>query len=58
MNEDWNAYRIFAAVAETGNITYAAKALYLSQPTVSRCMAQLEEALAVACSSGRKKASL
>lgn len=45
MNEDWNAYRIFAAVAETGNITYAAKALYLSQPTVSRCMAQLEEAL-------------
>lgn len=42
---DWNDLRIAVAVAEKGTITAAAKALALSQPTVSRRVSALEEAL-------------
>ena len=39
--------RIFAAVAETGSFTKAAKMLYVSHSTTSRGVAALEEELGV-----------
>ena len=38
-------YKVFYYVAKSGNITSAARALYLSQPSVSRAVATLEEEL-------------
>ncbi len=38
-------YRVFKAVAETGNISLAAKELYISQSAVSQSIKQLETAL-------------
>lgn len=38
-------YKIFYYVAKMKNITQAASALYLSQPSVSRCISNLEENL-------------
>ena len=35
--------KIFLKVAETGNMSLAAKQLYLSQPTVSQAIRELEE---------------
>lgn len=42
---DWSALRDFLAVAETGSLSAAARALGVSQPTLSRRMAALEERL-------------
>lgn len=42
-----SSYHIFNAVAETGNISKAAKALYISQPAISRAVSRLEESLSV-----------
>jgi DNA-binding transcriptional LysR family regulator len=42
---DWNLLRSFAAVAETGSLSAAARALNSSQPTVGRHIAELESAL-------------
>lgn len=42
---DVKALRCFLAVAEAGNITKAARALYLAQPTLSRQMKELENEL-------------
>ena len=36
-------YRIFCAVVRTGNMSRAAKELYISQPAVSMAVRQLEE---------------
>lgn len=44
---DWDKLRIFHAVAESGSLTSAGKALSLSQPAVSRQIATLEENLGV-----------
>ena len=44
---DWNLVRAFAAVAERGSLSGAARALGRSQPTLGRHIAQLEEALGV-----------
>ncbi len=44
---DWDKLRIFHAVAESGSLTGAGKALALSQPAVSRQIANLEESLGV-----------
>ncbi|MGB4106999.1 MAG: LysR family transcriptional regulator [Alphaproteobacteria bacterium] len=44
---DWDKLRIFHAVAESGSLTGAGKALSLSQPAVSRQIATLEETLGV-----------
>lgn len=40
-----NLYHIFHTVARTGNISLAAKELYISQPAVSKSISRLEELL-------------
>ena len=42
---DWDAYRYFLAVADTGSLSAAARALHVSQPTVGRQIQVLEQAL-------------
>ena len=42
---DWTALRDFLAVAETGSLSRAARRLGVSQPTLTRRMAALEETL-------------
>lgn len=42
---DWSALRDFLAVAETGSFSKAAEKLHMSQPTLSRRIAALEEQL-------------
>ncbi len=45
---DWNQARAFLATAEAGSLSAAARALGQTQPTLSRQVAALEEALGVA----------
>ncbi len=45
MSISYDYYRTFYYVAKYGNITAAANALFLSQPTVSRCIQNLEQEL-------------
>lgn len=47
MEQNLSSYRIFYAVANTGNISRAAKELYISQPAISKSIQKLEENLAV-----------
>ncbi|MEY8390071.1 LysR family transcriptional regulator [Lachnospiraceae bacterium 45-W7] len=47
MNQNLSSYRIFYAVANTGNISKTAKELYISQPAVSKSIQKLEESLEV-----------
>lgn len=47
MNQNLASYRIFYAVANTGNISRAAKELYISQPAISKSIQKLEESLHV-----------
>jgi len=42
-----SSYHIFNAVAETGNLSKAAKILYISQPAISRAVSKLEQSLSV-----------
>lgn len=42
---DWNLYRYFLAVASEGSLSAAARHLMVSQPTVGRQIAELEEKL-------------
>lgn len=42
-----SSYHIFNAVAETGNISKAAKTLFISQPAISRAVSKLEQSLSV-----------
>lgn len=44
---DWNLIRSFVAVAETGSLSAAARRVALSQPTLGRHVADLEQALGV-----------
>jgi DNA-binding transcriptional LysR family regulator len=44
---DWNQLRSFLATADAGSLSAAARQLGLSQPTLSRQMAALEQALGV-----------
>lgn len=44
---DWNLIRSFAAVAETGSLSAAARKLRASQPTLGRHITELEQALDV-----------
>ncbi len=43
MDNNLSLYKIFYAAAETGNISAAAKKLYISQPAVSKAIAKLEQ---------------
>ena len=43
MNQNLSSYRIFYTVAYTGNISKAAKELYISQPAISKSIQKLEE---------------
>jgi len=42
MNIPWDAMHVFLAVAEAGSLSAAARRLHLTQPTVSRRIAELE----------------
>jgi DNA-binding transcriptional LysR family regulator len=44
-NPDWTLFRSFLAVAESGSLSAAARTLHLSQPTLGRHIAELEQAL-------------
>lgn len=45
MNIDFELYRVFYAVANTGNITKASNVLNISQPAISKSIKNLEEQL-------------
>ena len=45
MNQNLSSYRIFYTVANTGNISKAAKELYISQPVISNSIQKLEESV-------------
>lgn len=45
MDQNLSQYRIFYAVAKAGNISRAAKELYISQPTISKSISKLEDSL-------------
>ena len=45
MNQNLSSYRIFYTVANTGNISKAAKELYISQPAISKSSQKLEESV-------------
>ena len=45
MNQSLNLYYIFYMVCECGNLSEAARKLYISQPAVSKSIAKLEEEL-------------
>ncbi|MEG0961732.1 MAG: LysR family transcriptional regulator [Lachnospiraceae bacterium] len=47
MNQTLSSYRIFYAVANTGNISKAAKELYISQPAISKSIQKLEDNIGV-----------
>ena len=45
MNQSLSSYWIFYTVANTGNISRAAKELYISQPAISKSIQKLEDSL-------------
>lgn len=45
MNQNLSSYHIFYVVANTGNISKAARELYISQPAISKSIQKLEESL-------------
>ncbi len=45
MNQNLSSYRIFYSVATAGNISKAAKELYISQPAISKSIQKLEDGL-------------
>lgn len=47
MEQHLSQYRIFYAVAKAGNISKAAKELFISQPAISKAISKLEESLGV-----------
>ncbi len=45
MEQNLSQYKIFYEVAKTGNISRAAKELYISQPAISKAISKLEDSL-------------
>ena len=45
MEQHLSQYKIFYEVARTGNISKAAKELFISQPAISKAISKLEESL-------------
>ncbi|MBN2983717.1 LysR family transcriptional regulator [Cohnella algarum] len=48
MGNNYELYKVFYWAAKTGSLSQAAKALYLTQPSVSHAIKQLEESFGVA----------
>ena len=46
MEQHLSQYKIFYEVARCGNISRAAKELYISQPAISKAISKLEESSA------------
>lgn len=57
MNNNLSLYNIFLAVAEAGSTLGAAKALFISQPAVSKAISKLEASLEVSLFIRSKKVS-
>ncbi len=47
MEQNLSQYKIFYEVAKAGNISKAAKELYISQPAISKSISKLEDSLGV-----------
>ena len=47
MEQHLSQYKIFYEVARCGNISRAAKELYISQPAISKAISKLEESLGI-----------
>ncbi|KRE25182.1 LysR family transcriptional regulator [Paenibacillus sp. Soil522] len=47
MNKNYELYKVFYWAAKTGSLTQAAKALYLTQPSVSHAIKQLEDSFGI-----------
>lgn len=47
MNNNYELYKVFYWAAKTGSLTQAAKALYLTQPSVSHAIKQLEDNMGI-----------
>ena len=47
MDQNLSLYRIFYEVAQAGNISRAAKNLYISQPAISKAIGRLEDSLSI-----------
>lgn len=47
MDQNLSQYKIFYEVAKAGNISKAAKELYISQPAISKSISKLEDSLSV-----------
>ncbi len=47
MDHNLSQYKIFYEVAKAGNISRAAKELYISQPAISKSISKLEDSLEV-----------
>ena len=47
MEQNLSQYKIFYEVAKAGNISKAAKELYISQPAISKAISKLEDSLKV-----------
>ena len=54
MNQNLSSYRIFYTVANTGNISKAARELYISQPAISKSIQKLEESIGCRLFQGRR----
>ncbi len=48
MDQNLSQYKIFYEVAKAGNISKAAKELFISQPAISKSISKLEDNLGVA----------
>ena len=56
MEQNLSLYRIFFEVAQTGNISRAAKNLYISQPAISKAISKLEDnGYVILLTAGRSK---
>jgi DNA-binding transcriptional LysR family regulator len=47
MNNNYELYKVFYWAAKTGSLTQAAKALYLTQPSISHAIKQLEDSFGI-----------
>ncbi len=47
MEQNLSQYKIFYEVAKAGNISKAAKELYISQPAISKAISKLEDSIGI-----------